>query len=180
MRSSIQRAATYGGHMERADLDPLTLCSVLAEHGVSFLLVGGAAANMYGSTVSTNDLDLVPDDSPENLTRLSAALVALEAEVVGAGRVRHHPDGEWLRSTRTWNFRTPHGDLDVLFSPPGARPFDAMSVEAQEAEVKPGLVIVLAPLDDLIAMKKAAGRNKDLLAIPILEYLRDRKKHPLE
>ena len=72
-----------------APLDPACIFEVLARHGVEYVLVGGLAAVLHGSTAMTNDADIVPDAAGDNLTRLSAALVELEARL----RVEGEPDG---------------------------------------------------------------------------------------
>src|SRR4051794_21336333 len=52
---------------------------VLCRHGVEIIVVGGVAAVLNGAPISTFDLDLVHARDPENLDRLMAALVELEA-----------------------------------------------------------------------------------------------------
>jgi hypothetical protein len=47
---------------------------VLAEHDVSYLIVGGVGGRLQGTPVTTGDLDIVPDPDPDNLTRLANAL----------------------------------------------------------------------------------------------------------
>ncbi|HET6361414.1 MAG TPA: nucleotidyl transferase AbiEii/AbiGii toxin family protein [Gemmatimonadota bacterium] len=50
------------------------LLQTLLEHEVDFILVGGVAATVHGSTRLTQDIDIVYARSPENLDRLTAAL----------------------------------------------------------------------------------------------------------
>jgi len=53
----------------------------LDEHGVRFVVIGGLAAALHGSSQVTFDIDIVPDSDFQNLARLSDALTALEARV---------------------------------------------------------------------------------------------------
>ena len=57
----------------------LDLLSVLREHDVEFVVIGGFAVILHGVVRSTKDVDIVPEQSEENLARLWAALEALEA-----------------------------------------------------------------------------------------------------
>jgi hypothetical protein len=46
------------------------LLRLLTEHEVAFLIIGGVAAVIHGSSRLTQDLDVVYQRSPQNLTRL--------------------------------------------------------------------------------------------------------------
>ncbi|HWH20322.1 MAG TPA: hypothetical protein VN671_07310, partial [Solirubrobacterales bacterium] len=56
---------------------------------------------------------------------------------------------------------TTAGDLDVLNGAPGASPYGDLRERAVEVEVR-GTPVRIASLDDLIAMKRASGRPRDL------------------
>lgn len=56
-----------------------TILNVLSQHRVSFIVVGGVAAVLSGAPVNTLDTDVLIERSPENLDRLLAALVELDA-----------------------------------------------------------------------------------------------------
>jgi hypothetical protein len=47
--------------------------------GVRFIVVGGAAAVIHGAPITTQDLDIVPDQSSDGIDRLADALVRLDA-----------------------------------------------------------------------------------------------------
>src|SRR5438105_15139068 len=88
MRSRGRR----GRHSSRAamtELRPETIFRVLQEHGVDFVLIGGMAAAIHGSDLSTGDVDITPEAGRKNLERLSRALAELQARV----RVEGEPDG---------------------------------------------------------------------------------------
>lgn len=45
------------------------------------MLVGGLAATLHGSPVTTQDADICPERTPENLERLAAAMRELRARI---------------------------------------------------------------------------------------------------
>ena len=85
-----------------APFDPARAITTLVRHEVDFVLIGGLAGALHGSPAATNDADICPARTPENLTRLAAALVELDAR----SRTESEPDG--LAFDRTLEF------LDVV------------------------------------------------------------------
>lgn len=73
-------------------------------------------------------------------------------------------------------FRTRHGDIDVVLRPdaPGGGSFNYSQLRRRAIEREAfGIKIQLAALDDIIASKQAAARDRDLAALPMLHRLRD-------
>lgn len=158
-----------------AALDPACLFATLAEHEVEYVLIGGLAAVLHGSTAMTNDADIVPALDAGNLERLAAALRSLDARL----RVPGTPDGvafdphpALLASMRTLNLTTRCGDLDLACAPDGIDDLDGLVGRASTFEVT-GQRVRVAALDDIIRSKEAAGRPKDHVTLPILRALRE-------
>ena len=66
------------------DVDYGRIIGVLLDHEVRFVLIGGLAAIAHGSPFPTEDVDVTPERSRENLTRLLEALRDLGARVRAA------------------------------------------------------------------------------------------------
>lgn len=150
--------------------------AALRDHDVDFVVIGGLAAYMHGATRVTWDLDVTTSVRRENLGRLAAALNRLEARVWVNEAVEPLAfafDAKTLARSSRWNLITPHGRLDVLLAPTGARPFDELLEAATPAAIKDGFVVCLASIGDLIAMKTAAGREKDLQDVRDLSLILD-------
>lgn len=54
--------------------DPVRICTILNEDGVEYVVVGGIAAVVRGSSLPTRGIDIVPSRSSETLDRLVASL----------------------------------------------------------------------------------------------------------
>ena len=135
----------------------------LDQSGVEFVVVGGIAAIAHGSPRFTFDLDIVFATDEANLRRLSAALLDLNAKLHGVvDEVPFVPDPRALRQVRLLCLSTDEGRLDVMVQPDGSKGYDQLLAGSIEAVVE-GTAIRVAGIDDLIAMKKAAGRPKDRL-----------------
>ena len=63
--------------------EPLRALRVLVAHEVQFVVIGGVAGRLWGSTIVTNDLDVCAERSRPNLERLAAALTELHARLRG-------------------------------------------------------------------------------------------------
>jgi hypothetical protein len=149
-----------------------TLLRALSDGGVDFVVIGGIAAVAHGSLQITQDLDIAYAGDDENLDRLGQVLVALEARLAGVtDDIPFVPDGRTLRHVRVLTLTTPDGDLDVLAEPDGSGGYERLRANAITAAVG-GVEVRIAGLDDLIAMKKAAGRPKDRIYIEELETIR--------
>ena len=53
----------------------------MAVREVEFVIVGGVAAVLHGAPVTTLDLDIVPRQTSENVTRLWELLERLDAQI---------------------------------------------------------------------------------------------------
>lgn len=60
------------------------LFRTLAEHNVNYVVIGGVAANLHGTSRLTRDCDLVIDQDAHNLQRTIAALGSLRARARSA------------------------------------------------------------------------------------------------
>jgi hypothetical protein len=150
---------------------PRALLRRLTEGGVDFVVVGGVAAVAHGSAAFTQDLNIAYAPDQENLERLGAVLVSLGARLRGVtDGVPFVPDGRALRRTRILTLDTPDGWIELL-APDGAPSYEQLR-ERADREVIAGVEVLIASLHDLIAMKKASGRPKDLVAVEELEAIR--------
>lgn len=153
--------------------DPAAVLSVLRDHQVRFVLIGGIAAAIHGSPYVTTDVDVTPQLDRQNLARLSAALVELEARVRTEGVPEGLPfahDGESLARAAIWNLTTRHGDLDLVLRPAGTEGYDDLTRDADDLEIL-GVEVRVASLADVVRSKAAAGREKDRVQLPLLRRL---------
>jgi hypothetical protein len=159
-----------------SEFRPDEILRVLNEHRVRFVLIGGLAATLRGAAHTTFDVDITPDHSSPNVKRLSAALRVLEARIrmdgIPGGLPFDHNAASLARMTNL-NLVTRAGDLDIAMHPDGVETFKAWEAHATNV-VALGVAVRVAALDDIIRSKEAAGRQKDLVTLPLLRALRDR------
>jgi hypothetical protein len=164
------------------EFDPEAILKVLHKHGVRYVVIGAIAAIAQGYPLYTADLDVTPARDPDNLDRLAAALRELDARLRVQGepdRVAFPFDADYLGRAESWMLITRHGSFDLVFVPAGTRGFadlrrGSVTVELAGDEVR------IAALIDIIRMKEASGRPKDLAQLPALrqtlEIVRERER----
>lgn len=155
---------------------------VLSAHGVKYVVIGGYAVILHGAERYTKDVDIVPEPSRDNLSRLWDALVELDAQPAELPDFRPEEmpvefslegiiegGGNWVLHTRC-------GRVDVMQWVSGVESYEELRARAVETTIPQiGATVWFAGLDDLLAMKREAGRPQDLMDITAL-----RMAHGLE
>jgi predicted nucleotidyltransferase len=151
------------------------LLAVLSESGVEFILVGGLAANAHGAIRTTRDIDVVYARSRENLTRIERALGPWSPRLRGAPPgLPFRLDAPTLAAGLNFTLSTDLGDLDLLGEVTGGGSYEVLSAHARPVELL-GSRLLCLDLETLIAVKRAAGRPKDLEAVAELEALKEER-----
>ncbi len=159
---------------EPGGFDARELFRALARRGVEYVTIGGIAIQAHGGQRLTQDLDVAIAASNDNLARLATALLDLDARILGPDgqRSRSVPTAPLLASSDQWHLITPHGPLDIVTPPAHLGSFADMRARAHEVPLG-DLSIPIAHREDLLKMKRAAGRPQDLADVRLLESLDD-------
>ena len=159
---------------EPGGFDARELFRALARRGVEYVTIGGIAIQAHGGQRLTQDLDVAIAASNDNLARLATALLDLDARILGPDgqRSRSVPTAPLLASSDQWHLITPHGPLDIVTLPAHLGSFADMRARAHEVPLG-DLSIPIAHREDLLKMKRAAGRPQDLADVRLLESLDD-------
>lgn len=151
---------------------PTALLKRLVAHGVDFVVVGGIAMVSHGSARITQDLDICYATDASNLEALGAALVQLGGRLRGVDDdVPFAPDARTLRRTTIVTLDTQDGPIDLLVRPAGSPDYETLRARAERVTLD-GVAVLVASLDDLEAMKRAAQRPKDKLDLEEIEAIR--------
>jgi hypothetical protein len=157
---------------DRPALDAEKILRRLVERGVDFVVIGGIAGVLHGSARNTFDLDICFATDDANLAALGDVLTALGARLKGVDEnVPFVPEARTLRQVELLTLVTSLGELDVVSRPPGAPAYSELRRNADRYDLG-GFNVAVASIDDLLAMKQAAGRAKDLLDIEELQAIK--------
>ncbi len=128
----------------------------------------------WGVVRATKDVDIVVDSDPDNLRRLANVAVAASGHV--------HAGESFLSSAfsiaaqlaggKQVAIETELGRLDVVQGLDGIPSYRELRARAVEADVL-GVSVPICSVDDLKAMKRAAGRARDIADLEDLEAAGD-------
>lgn len=152
---------------------PDEIFRVLAERQVAYVVIGGMAAVLHGSTLRTGDTDVCPARDRENLERLAAALRDVDARIRTPDAPTGLPfacDADFLQNVQLLNLVTRYGDFDISFEPQGTAGYDDLKRQVVTYDLE-GVVVPTASLADVIRSKQAADREKDRQQLPTLRIL---------
>jgi hypothetical protein len=170
-----------GPNGELRQLQPEPLIGVLVAHGVDFVVVGGYAVAAHGFVRATKDVDVCPDPAQANLQCLADALAELAAKPIGldefAGEFDLEPDLASLQMGGNWTLMTKHGRLDVMqtFNFEGGVEGEGGYKDLAAHTVQRtflGHKVRFCSYEDLLRMKRAAGRAQDKVDIESLKAAR--------
>ena len=162
--------------MIEGGFDAGAIVRALQHHKVEFVVIGGIAGQLWGSATITQDLDICYAREKTNLENLAGALRELKAKLRGVKEdVPFQLDARTLFNGDSFTFTTAFGALDCLATPSGTSGYDDLKQAAETMPVGGSLKVRVCSIDDLIRMKRAAGRRKDLLALEELAALRDER-----
>ena len=153
--------------------DPSRIFETLDRHGVDYLTIGAWAVIAHGYVRATADIDFVARLDAQNMSRLAAALLELNARLRGidADKLDIDPtDAQVLMTGASFTMDTDAGPLDFRNDVPGSADYEAMRSRARQA-VAGGVTVWVVGYEDLIRMKEASGREQDLLDIHQLRDL---------
>lgn len=157
---------------------------LLSEARVDFILVGGLSAVARGVPVTTFDLDIVHERSPENIARLQPVLEQLDAIFRLQPQRRLRPNESHLSGRGHINLTTTNGYLDLLCTIGKDLTYQDLLPFTGQLEINGNRVRVLH-LAKLIELKEEVNRDKDRAILPILRRtLQEIRKlnppHPLD
>ena len=157
--------------------DPVAAIRALNEHAVKYIVIGGFAGNVWGSPALTFDLDICYERSASNCEALARALRALAATMRGApAGLPFQLDARTILMGDSFTFETSMGSLDCLGTPAGTKGYSDLLRSATELEIAENLRAFVCSLDDLMVMKRTAGRPKDLWAVEILKTVKEERE----
>jgi predicted nucleotidyltransferase len=127
----------------------------LNRHHVEYVLVGGYAVIIRGYSRTTGDIDLWVNRSPENYTKLIAAIVQF-------GLPEHAIPIEQFLSDEfdVFSFGRPPYSIEIMTAVKGLD-FSETHLSATQEEID-GITVRVIHINQLKLAKKASGRNKDL------------------
>ncbi len=161
------------------------LLRVLCEHEVAFVLIGGFAVSLQGFVRTTKDIDIVPESTPENVSRLWDALTSVAARPADLGDFK--PSEMPVAFTRegliegggNWVLYTTLGRVDLMpyvEDTEGELTYEELRESAERVDLpQVGHPIWVACVEHLIGMKEHANRDQDRIDITAL-----RMAHGLE
>lgn len=144
------------------------LLEELLKADVQFILVGGLAAVIQGAPVTTLDVDILYDPSPDNIEKLFALLKSISA-------IYRRPDDKIIKPKKEDFFKKGHllfttglGPLDVLAFIEEGKTYDALLENTVKIEFR-GHIIRVLNLKTIIDLKKTSKDPKDKQRLSVLE-----------
>jgi transcriptional regulator with XRE-family HTH domain len=148
--------------------DPVRLLIALGNSKIRSIVIGTFAGNLHGSTLMTTEVNVCVATDPANLVALADVLRSIRAEPSGRSCDTHTQlNAVTLASSEPVAFETDAGQFAIIGRPAGTAGFEELERTAERMEIDAFHVLV-ASLEDLMRIKRAAGRPVDLIELEVL------------
>lgn len=138
------------------------VAAVFAAHQVDYMFIGKSGAILLGYPGTTQDVDVFPRRSQENGRRIVVALKDLGFTIEAS------LEQEIIRGKDFIQIKSGPFDIDLVFAPDGIEDYDEAK---RRVDTSSGFPVV--NIRDIIASKRAAGRPRDAVELPLLEAFRE-------
>jgi predicted nucleotidyltransferase len=143
----------------------------LVDSNVEFVIVGGVAARVHGSSRLTDDIDIVYSRQAANVSRVVDCLACLSPYLRGAPPgLPFHWQTETLLKGLNFTLTTSLGYVDLLGEITLGGTYEDLLPHSQPIELF-GKQCMCLGIRRLIEVKRAAGRPKDIEAITELQAI---------
>jgi predicted nucleotidyltransferase len=133
------------------------VAEVFAKYKIEYLFIGKSGAILLGYPATTQDVDLFPEKSEENCRRIVPALKEI------GFKLSEENENKIIKGVDFVQLNQDPFDLDLIFAPDGIESFEKAKERMIQVDKFP-----IANIRDIIASKKASGREKDLNDLPLL------------
>lgn len=156
-----------------------TIIRALNDAGIRYLVVGGLAVVAHGHVRFTADIDVILDFDEGNLHRAMEVFAGLGFRPRAPVPLRHFADAEirqgWIRDKGLTVFSLfsddhPLTEVDLFVADPLG--FEEAYPRRAMLAVAPDVEAAFIAVEDLIRLKRLAGRPQDLVDAEALEQLR--------
>ncbi|OGQ05331.1 MAG: hypothetical protein A3F82_01055 [Deltaproteobacteria bacterium RIFCSPLOWO2_12_FULL_44_12] len=153
------------------------LIQSLSQFQARYVIIGGLAAVIHGSSYITNDLDICYERTNENFDALVKALGSFKPRLRGPQdkAIPFLFDHQTLKNGMNFTLKTTLGDIDLLGEVSGVGAYQDLVLKAETVQLF-GCACLVMSLVDLIRSKKKVNRRKDQLVLPELEAIQKLKK----
>ena len=141
------------------------LLKLFNDNNVRYLVIGGYAVIQYGEPRFTKDLDLWISTDSTNAAAIYRALKSFGAPLAGLTEKDFAEDGYFFQ------IGVSPIRVDILMGIPGGN-FERSWENRNEVDFD-GLIVPFVSKLDLIALKKASGRDQDLIDADLLSQTED-------
>ena len=151
------------------------LLKILLNNEIDFVLVGGFASAVYGSTMVTRDIDIccaLTEQDIQDLREVLKDYHPVHRQTPQKLSFIEVPDQ--FNQLNNLYLNTDLGVLDILSNITGVGDFQRIKSKSIKITLFGHKCNVIS-IDDLIATKRAIGRKKDLLVVEELEEIKKQK-----
>ncbi len=160
----------------------LPLFRALHDANVKYVVVGGFATVLHGYARLTTDVDIMVDLAPEEAARAVQTLESLglrprapvaAVEFADAGKRKQWIEQKGMKVFSFYHPNNPLFTVDVFVHHP--IPFADLRARAERMEID-GVPVYISSIEDLITLKRQAGRPLDLVDIEKLQLIQEKRQ----